>query len=112
MTNRELIDRLKQAHNIGFDLDIAVIFGLSKQQINDWTQEKRPIPIQMKFRILALTNFPNTMEFAAVFVDTKQLAEDLKKDRKAIERLHAMAKKADELLEHDEKQRTASKSTK
>lgn len=107
MKNRDLIDRFKKANSIEFDLDLAFIYGLSKQHISAWTRETRPIPTAIKFRMLVLMNLPGAADFAAFFMDEKQLAEDVKKDRKAIDNLRKMAAKATELLDQDEKDRAA-----
>jgi hypothetical protein len=89
MNNRQLIDRLKEAHGLIYDLDLTHVFGLSKQQLSDWVNEKRPVPTPLKFRMLQLIDFPHTAEFAPIFVDAAEHAALVRKDRKAIADLKA-----------------------
>lgn len=109
MKNRELIDRFKQAHGLAYDLDLAFVFGLSKQQLSDWVNDKRPIPMPVKFRLLSLIGYPNADEFAALFVDSKEHADAVKKDRRAIANVKAMAVKAIDLAEDDRRERESPK---
>jgi hypothetical protein len=58
VNNRRLIDLFKQAHGLQFDQDMASIFHLSKQQLSDWVNDRRPIPTPVKFRLLHLIDYP------------------------------------------------------
>lgn len=89
MNNRQLIDRFKHAHGLQLDLDLAAIFGLSKQQLSDWVTDKRPIPMSVKFRLLHLIDYPHAGEFAALFVDPTEHEKSVLQDRIAIAELKA-----------------------
>lgn len=89
MNNRRLIDRFKQAHGLQFDQDMASIFHLSKQQLSDWVNDRRPIPTPVKFRLLHLIDYPRAAEFAALFVDATEHERSVRQDRKAIAELKA-----------------------
>lgn len=90
MNNRQLIDTFKHAHGLQFDLDLVSIFGLSKQQLSDWVNDKRPIPMPVKFRLLHLIDYPQAAELAALFVDPTEHAAHVLQDRKAIADLKAV----------------------
>lgn len=90
MNSRQLIDRFKQVHGLQFDQDLAFIFGVKPPHISAWVNEKRPIPVSLKFRMLQLIDFPMTSEFAPLFVDPAEHAALVLRDRKAICDLKAM----------------------
>ena len=89
MNNRQLIDCFKKKHGLRFDLDLAFLFDVKPPHISAWVNEKRPIPLALKFRLLQLIDFPHTTEFAPMFVDAAEHAALIRKDRKAIADLKA-----------------------
>lgn len=89
MNNRQLIDRFKQVHGLQFDLDLAFVFEVKPPHISAWTSGKRPMPALLKFRILQLIDFPHTADFAPLFVDSRELAALVLRDRNAIAELKA-----------------------
>jgi plasmid maintenance system antidote protein VapI len=87
MNNRQLIDAFKAKFQLLHDLDVAEVLEVARPVISDWISGRRPMPVPKKFRLLQLIEFPNTAQFAPLFVDPTELAQMVLQDRKAIARL-------------------------
>ena len=89
MKNRELIALFKNAKGLESDVEVAHVLDQSQSIVPGWNTERRPIPINIKFRLLDHIQFAeNIKAIATCFVDLNEHEALMQEDLDRIEDLH------------------------
>ena len=73
MNNRELIDLFKNKKELKSDKDVAEVLNVDAGFFSALKNEKSPMPVPMKFKLLGCMEFtPDIHKIAACFVDIKE----------------------------------------
>jgi plasmid maintenance system antidote protein VapI len=70
MKNKNLIENFKKFHEIEVNANVAYVLQQEQTTVTAWAAERRPIPTNVKFRLLQHVDFsPEIEKIAAEFVD-------------------------------------------
>lgn len=82
MDNRKLIDLLKTETGLPSDKAVAEALDQAQPTVSGWVSNKRPMPAEIKFRILDHVNYsPELRKIAACFVDLESHERAMEADR-------------------------------
>ena len=108
MQNKELIEKFKNQYGLPSNEAAAASLGIAASHLSAYVNDKRPMPIAMKFRLLQHIGFASNVErIAACFVDIEEhfslmsadlnRIEELKKDQSGIPDKYANQKEIDRI---------------
>ncbi len=88
MQNKELIEKFKNKYGLPSNEATAASLGIAASHLSAYVNDKRPMPISMKFRLLQHIDFAHNIEkIAACFVDIQEHFSMMSADLNRIEEL-------------------------
>ena len=88
MNNKELIYLFKEKFKIKTTEEVGFILNQAATNVSAWQNEKKPMPISIKFRLLEHIDFsPETKKFASLFVDIDEQDVLMVQDHDRLEEL-------------------------
>lgn len=88
MKNQELIEKYKEKYGMPSNEAAAATLGIAASHLSAYVNDKRPMPIAMKFRLLQHIGFAGNIEkVAACFVDIEEHFSLMSADQNRIDAL-------------------------
>ncbi|PUE08038.1 hypothetical protein B9Z33_13985 [Limnohabitans sp. T6-20] len=88
MKHKELFSQFKALYELASDAEAAYVLGVQKTALSAYINEKKPIPVPLKFRLLEHVHFsPEIRKVAAAFLNEDEHVVQLTQDLDRLEEL-------------------------
>jgi hypothetical protein len=102
MTNNDLIELFKSTFALKFDVQVGQVLMVDSAAVRAWKDGRRPVPVEVKLRLLRHINYTNNMpEIAAAFTNIQEHNKVMQEERERITQIQRKMG-VDSFVEHQE----------
>lgn len=88
MKHKEIILQFKKNYDLSSDAEVAHVLGIHKTDLSAYVNDKRNMPVPLKWRLLDHIQFsPEVKKIAAIFVDLEEHQVQMTQDLDRLEEL-------------------------